>query len=1161
MLNRIRASFAGTLAIAITELRTDVRLIRTWFFAIFIAGFSVISFALEQFILYRELSSISSGSLVYTALTLPLTIFVEFQFLLAFGVIFLTFDFLSRDKRARIDEVVHTLPISNIQLVFGRALGISVLYYVITIVFVSSYYFVGMVFEYSWPDTAFRRSETFSTIATLVYDGFPFLLFWTAIVMFVTIIARYRVFTALISIGTMILFYWLKNNGSADISVFLGVDLLTTQLPSDIAPLFGSMTVALQRCMLVLFSCVLLFLVAKLHPRLERSRNIHQLLFFTLLIVLVIFSGVSLFDRYQGPLSERAEFARIHREIENSCLADVVAMEGTVDLAPGDTIAIDLTLELLRVGECDKLVFSLNPGYTLQNVILNQESVEYSFDRGVLTIETNGDQSLEEVMNVRVMAKGDPNINFAYLGGDLIQSTVVPMNKTRLIGFGTHASINHANYVALLPSIGWYPKFGSHFSTYVDDKQPLDYFDIDLIVSVPESWFVGGPGKSGIEDDTQGRRIRLKPQRPIHQVAIFASEFERRTLNIEGIEFELLVSSGNIENIREFISIVEDVKVEIASLINRAREIGLEYPFSTFSIIEVPLFLNPFELVLHMPSTQSQPGIALLREGTFLAADFRTPMQLISDNSDLTDTEKRVLRLRYLTGYFNNDISGGNVIAAALNNVFLYRLDPISDNPRSFRYLFSYLIQELFDVRGGFYSGYILRDPAAMDVANIGMKRIASGSSSDPLSEHFFGAYVDRPEVWNSLLEPRPIRALKTSQLANEHHAQILRAKIVGDLLLDLYGDERVGQLLAKILNRFDGTSFTIHDVKELALEADMPLDDIAWMLSRDALIPGFRVSEASSVRIPDDSDNELVFETSFFVSNSESNSGFIRVEHSSYEQESLLSTGFHTTHPIKIPGNSSIEVSIHSPEPLEVLQVYPYLSRNRSVFKVRVPDRIHIPSVNKLANPHIRSADWKYDEDNIIIIDDLDVGFVADESDDEESLYRFLLYAIVPYEPYSHGLDAGLKSMGGFAGFSEQEWVRQEVETAFGRYRKTIVRSDMRSSELMVHFHATIPTLGNWMLEYHLPDVSLPTNRQVPYWGNFGIMLSERSEWADFELLITNEHTTVPIFVDGNDMVAGWNKIGTYDLTHRNVKVSVRSDASLGTIVADAIRWTQVDH
>ena len=96
----------------------------------------------------------------------------------AIWVIFLAFDVRSRDKRDRLDEVVGVLPITNLELVGGRATGITVLMLIPIVALIAAYWIVGFVVRLTWPESGIREPELFVTLATLFIDMIPNILLW-----------------------------------------------------------------------------------------------------------------------------------------------------------------------------------------------------------------------------------------------------------------------------------------------------------------------------------------------------------------------------------------------------------------------------------------------------------------------------------------------------------------------------------------------------------------------------------------------------------------------------------------------------------------------------------------------------------------------------------------------------------------------------------------------------------------------------------------------------------------------------------------------------------------------------------------------------------------------------------------------------------------------
>ena len=108
-----------------------------------------------------------------------------------------------------------------------------------------------------------------------------------------------------------------------------------------------------------------------------------------------------------------------------------------------------------------------------------------------------------------------------------------------------------------------------------------------------------------------------------------------------------------------------------------------------------------------------------------------------------------------MTGFYgalDNDISGGDALAAAANNLFAYQTYPTRYGAESLGFVLDYLMLKLLDIDGGFYSAYVLVGDDLENSACIGVRHIASESRTYTLSDMLFSADVNRPDVWHALL-------------------------------------------------------------------------------------------------------------------------------------------------------------------------------------------------------------------------------------------------------------------------------------------------------------------------------------------------------------------------------------------------------------------------
>ena len=176
MIGTISRYLAPVWTIALEEMRFDARLLRTWFFAAFALLVGVTN-AIEQTNVYTQLSAISSGVFMHSPLLSPTTIFPDFLVVITFGLVFFAMEIVSRDRSARMEEVIGVLPISNTQIVFGRAIGLVTWLFLLFAVFLCVYVMFALLCEHAFPSLGFRPPEPYSMLATLFVDALPYLLF------------------------------------------------------------------------------------------------------------------------------------------------------------------------------------------------------------------------------------------------------------------------------------------------------------------------------------------------------------------------------------------------------------------------------------------------------------------------------------------------------------------------------------------------------------------------------------------------------------------------------------------------------------------------------------------------------------------------------------------------------------------------------------------------------------------------------------------------------------------------------------------------------------------------------------------------------------------------------------------------------------------------
>lgn len=1146
------------------ELSVDRRFVRFWIFVAIATVFSLVSL-IGNFGNYWQFSAFSSSALFYSPLMLPFSVFPSLLLILSLGVIFLGIDFLSRDRRDRIEEVFTTLPITNIELAIGKALGLSLILFIPFILFIFIYYATGLILEVAMPELGFGPPVLAVTLAAILLDAIPNFLFWAALVIFLTVLLRYRAIVLVLAIGILVLVTWAQNSAPLYVSSMLSIMSVGLIFPSELTPQFTNSTIVVQRIAVLLFSFGLLYWSSLLMRRQDGSNRGITAGLAGALSVLTALSFVFVYQLFHSDVERADRYLLVHEQETVEQDLNVQSMNGMIEVDPGGDLDINLTLAITNeanVPDDGNLVFSLNPGYEIESLEIDGRQVEYRFNDGYLSVDPGGPIAPATTFELEIRATGENDPVFAYFDSAVNPYKSDAYGVAGMLFLGNEASINDSDYVALTPDVAWYPRPGSHSQRDLKHIHPSDFFDLDLIVVIPEDWYIAGPGTPEIESRSNARIVRFAPPNPVHEVALFAAEFDRRTLRISDIDFELLVSPKHTRNIDKFASSQTRLMNAVTERIEQSRAMGLDYPFETFTIVEVPIQYRTYRGGWRMDSAQTFPGVFTLREGTFLSALFDPSLDALRENEELTEEEKEEREFALLMGFFNNDISGGNVLVAAASNFLRFQTDAVGPGAIPLSYVLNYLANTLISEAENFYSIHILKEAQSFGTAAIGMAMLRNTDVDRTLSDMFYEQHINQPNVWDAMFNS-PFGMVDYANLDSSEdnlHVLHLRGREMARLLRDWLGRENAFQLLAELRSRYKGENFSYEDLATLAGELGTPVDEVFDDWLDEVTLPGFRTSAVDIVRLPDLEYGVPLYESTFFVENSEPSPGMITIEYQADEPQTEGEAAI-DLRPIKLPGNSAVEVALHTQDPIEHVRIIPYFSLNRAPFNLQINTRREYPEVESEPKPFVTVSDWRYDESGSILLDDLDEGFSVDEP--SEPQVPGFVTGLMSFALPQPAMDQGLPS---FSVFSFGSWSRQVTDSSYGRYRRTMARAQSGSG-LKAHFDVSIPTAGRWRLEYHLPQPSILRFASGAFQPMAGATVRvnagssrRRARFSDFTLFIENNEESTRFDVEGSEMRAGWNRISEFDLAAGDVRVSASTIGASGPVAADAIRWTEVN-
>ncbi|MDE0039231.1 MAG: hypothetical protein OXU77_17000 [Gammaproteobacteria bacterium] len=1101
---------AGFLAVAAAEFRGARRLSRTW-----LLGFLVVA---GGSFLYLGGSGVPRFALPGVGMLLLSVLLIV--------VVFLAFDIRARDERERIAEVLDARSIPNVVLLGGRLLGIAFIAWLPLAIWALLLQGIGMLDEAvnlsgSRISDSRVTPEPASLVTFVFLDAPPALVAWGALVMFLAAALGNRLVACLVALALLSGAFWaLFNTPLYLLPAVSGIANLG--LPgSEILPRMPSLVEVAQRLASLVLAVGLVTIAAALFPRRDSASRLPYVAWGAAFLLASGTGFAGLVVHVHGERAERVAWADAHRAIQQSPRPNLERVAGTVGIDPGREvmIAVDLDFRVTREGVATDLLFSLNPSMRLKSVRLNGSDTPFEHRLGILAIHPTKALPPGTRATLSIRAQGIPDPRFGYL-----DSSVWALDET-LLGMplvlqGERASIFDRRYVALTPAVRWLPMPGANFGNDNPAVHPPDFHRIDLVVKVPDGWHAAGPGRM-----LDSPELRFRPSVPLAEFPLITAPFERRSLTVDGVQYELLVHPMHLAGVEHFAA-EGNLEGTLEHLRTRLAMIpGLPYPHRVHSLAEVPAQLRRYGGGRFMDTVQSLPGVQMLPEHglpttRYNARGWSAPSD-VALGLDLSFAESAPHGLR--------------VTARGARNLLTSLTSASGEGALAANYLLESLTAWRWRGARTVAPGHWLQPgfgPAPLPLRV--MHRLLGEATFSFNWYQFFPMELEDRSAELSFTGFDPT--------ASRDHADILIHK--GDLIASaiqvLMGRDKVAEFLALMRSRHGGDTFELEDLMAAMADTDPAMSPYIEHFMRQSALPGFLASDLRIERLADDGGGQPRYQLSVHVRNDEDVPGVAGISFRVSDARALAA--FERGGFSHVPGNTSLELGVVTRSPPREVRLETFLSQNRRIMLLALPE---IDSDTLAAGEPFQGArpsDWM-PPDLGIVVDDLDPGFSVVQPSRTSLRMDFGGDEVDRTTVTEYQGDAGAR-----------RWRRQEhADTAsWGKYRRTLTRIRAGSGEGSASFRAELPTSGTWRLSYHLPgsSASKRTRSEISrFWR-----VADRLGTLDLEIEAAERR--IPAGFNASTAVHGWNDLGRFELPAGPVTVVV-SDATTGDIaVADAVRW-----
>ena len=904
----LTAFVAAVLACAAAEQRTQRRLARTWLLGAVAIGGPLAHYVSAGFI---HAASVTPGAVERPRFALSALGFVILSFVLA-GVVLLVFDRRTNDHRDRIVATLNARPVSNLALLVGRLLAVTLAMWVPLLLLAAALQTYGVAGAAVGLPT--EPVEPYGLLAFLLVDALPTITLWTACVLFVDAILRNRWATLTTALLVLATWLWGSSNLASEALLQVAMPWAGRESSDLVVHLIDAQALGHRAGMLCL-ATALTMAAAALEARLDSTASSKGLAAAAGFAILGSAGIVSAALDAAARDDMRAQWHAASGLVEPAETGDLKHVGGVIRIDPGRRLELDLALRMdLPPGGTTTLSF--NPGLVVADLRIAGESSGFRHEDGLLRITSPADGA--EDAQLSLVASGRPSPFFAHLD-DL--DAPPGRGLAYVARFGTDAAIFERDYVALLPQVRWLPKPGANTGVA---SRPGDFFTVDLAVVVPSGWEVAGPGFA-----SAGEAVRLASPMPLPDLALITAPFERHSARIADVDVHLLHSPKHFSDRDALAVAVPKMRAVAADFFTVADRMGLGYPYGSLTLVEVPSRLRTFGGGLRLDSGKSLPGLLLIDENGLPSARF-----------GWRSTDARGERLRR---YVLSDVVGGNPLIEVPDNVLGF-------------------------LTAGAGPGARVLDFTVSEMARLVLVRTevlppASPFAAEPLAGRMSPfAIDDRPAIW-ARATTTSLVALESGEVANATLGALrLRASAIARSIVAGLGRDRAGALLAELRRQHIGEHFDEGDFRSAAAAVGGDIRGLVGDWLNDAAIPAFAVSTATVT--PVECDGGSRHHVRLHVHNAGRAPGVARIRHAPATEHGA---------PFVVGAEQAVEVAFTAAARPTQLGLEPYFAHNRRSVAIAKHEGVRDDSCDAFTG--VRPSDWRPQPVGVVV-DDLDDGF-----------------------------------------------------------------------------------------------------------------------------------------------------------------------------------------
>lgn len=1035
------------------------------------------------------------------------------------AVIFLATGLIKKDKKLDTNEVFFVRPITNLDYVLGKALALFKLFFILNFVLL----LIPLIVTLTNPFV------TFNPVAYIVYPlltTIPTIIFVTGVAFLLVTLIKNQPISIVLLIGLTgveLIYYFDKFSNILDFMAFR-----LSLLPSEMTG-FADLEFALwHRSFYFLTGIALLFITAFLLDRLSSNRLAHITTGLTgvALLFLSSFFMIKLWDMRQEPIFLRQEMITVNEKWADVPNVDIVSNAIDLQLID-DEIAVtsEMVVKNNTAQVLNEIFFTLNPGLAVDEVNINNQSLEIGRNLQILSINKGFKINPGQTMDIRIKYHGSIIESAAHLEVD--QERYESTNNYSMYSLKKKYAFLQHDYVLLTKDVLWYPDTQVGYNRKSATKERLSFIDFQLTVKTP----------AGITPISQGELVKnndvykFKPEYPLPQISLVIGDYVKKEITVDSVTYAVYHYPKNDYFAKQLDQLPDTLSYLITDLVNEYEDAQkLSYPFKRMHFVEIPVHFAAYNKIYESHQAFLQPETVFLpEEGAAIQQfDFRRQLrdmnlQAAKSNQVLTDKQKQANVFNDLVKRVFTKQIGAN-----------YTFDGLNVDAPDYSVFPNYY---------AFNSGIVSKDWPLLN------RSIATYLRNDKEPQKDFSRNrngISFTEECNNLMREASITEILTTAEFNKINKSVsLKSQYLFSYLGQVVGESNFKEFLFDWINKHQHQVTSYEQLRNaIIIQFNLDIDPIIRKVYFEMAQPAFEILNLQKYEVMDG--DRKRYQVLVEVKNSGENDGVIEVK---------LNTGDNTNNE-----NFSMKVNERAEDQPSgklsvirkgetkllgfVLDEKPNDITINTIISKNIPSVINI-SIGALTKReggslfkgeriiHDEKATVQYE----VIVDNEDPGFTS----------------FSPMKPtiLKAYLDSKNTSDQKYYGSWDRPYSRW-LPTTGSDFYGTVIRSTHFTRE------GNGDKIATWTPEFKEEGfydiyVYMQGKNQNEFQGNDG-----DSKSYNYHYIINHSDGKDNIKYNISNAEPGWNFLGSYYFSKTGGSVSLTDECDLPTVYADAIKWVK---